>query len=89
MFLFAYFEKQNCALSGLLYPDYIHFESNMVMSCSELRQRTAVPLFLGGQRGEGMLPLEVSALVGLSVQYVMSNTAVPLEQAVELNMFLE
>lgn len=41
------------------------------------------------QRGEGKLPLEVSALVGLSVQHVMSNTAVPLEQAVELNMFLE
>lgn len=61
----------------------------MVMCCSEMRQRIALPLFVVGQRGEGKLPLEVSALVGLSVQYVMSNTAVPLEQAVKLNTFLE
>jgi len=61
----------------------------MVMCCLELRQRIAIPLFLLDQRGEGKLPLEVSALVGLSVQYVMSNTAVPVEQAVKLNMFLE
>lgn len=30
-----------------------------------------------------------SAVLGLLLQCVMSNTAVPLEQAVELNMFLE
>lgn len=71
------------------YPDYILFESNMVMCCPELSQRIAIPLFLVGQEGEEKLPLEVSALVGLSVWYVMSNAAVPLEQAVTLNTFLE
>lgn len=61
----------------------------MVICCSELRQRIAILQFLVGQRGEGKLPLEVSVLVGLSVQYLMSETAIPLEQAVELNVFLE
>lgn len=47
---------------SLLYPDSIHFESTKVICCSELRQNT-IPLFLVGHRGEGKLPLEVSALV--------------------------
>lgn len=88
---FAYSEKKNCLLSALSYPAYLHFISHMVTCCSELRQRRAIPLFLVGQRREGKLPMEVevSAVVGLWVQYVMSNTAVPLEQAVKLNKFLE
>lgn len=47
---------------SLLCPDYIHFESSMVICCSELTENSN-DLILEGRRGEGKLPLEVSALV--------------------------